>query len=102
MIQELFKGVDKFEQSIKHYLGKEATLVYKGKNIKDLNFLNRDLKNIIIIDKDPDSVKKHQSNLIVLPEFLGDPSDQELKHIIPFLKGRLYIYLLTFYQIFKL
>lgn len=41
-----------------------------------------------MIDKDPDNVKKHPYNLIVLPEFLGDPNDQELKHIIPFLKGK--------------
>jgi len=86
-MQAICKEIDKFDTYFRHYLGKEATLKYKGKNIKDLNYLNRDLKNIIVIDKDPESVKKHPSNLIILPEFLGDPNDQDLKHIIPFLKG---------------
>lgn len=91
------KEIDKFETYIRHYLGKEATLKHKQKNIKDLNYLNRDLKNIIVIDKDPENVKKHLSNLIVLPEFLGDPNDQELKYIIPFLKGKKY-YIFIIYK----
>lgn len=83
------KEIDKFDTYFRHFLGKEATSKYKGRNIKDLNYLNRDLRNVIVIDYDPENVKKHLSNVILLPEFKGDPNDQELKYIIPFLKGKI-------------
>ena len=67
-------------------LGKEASSKYLGKNIKDLSYLNRDLNNVIVIDFKPDNVKKHLSNVVIIPEYLGDENDSEMKYIIPFLK----------------
>jgi len=40
-----------------------------GRYIKDLAYLNRDPKNIIVIDKDASSVGKHPQNVIVLKDF---------------------------------
>lgn len=37
-----------------------------GKYIKDLTYLNRDPKNIIVIDRDIENVGKHKQNAIVL------------------------------------
>ena len=75
------------ENKISFVLGKEASARYSGKSIKDLNYLNRDLKNIIVIDCKEENVKKHKSNLILLPEYFGDETDAEMRNIIPFLKG---------------
>lgn len=40
-----------------------------GRYIKDLTYLNRDPKNIVVIDKDVNNVGKHPQNVIVLKEF---------------------------------
>jgi hypothetical protein len=37
-----------------------------GHYIKDLGYLNRDPKNIVVIDKDVKNVSKHPQNVIVL------------------------------------
>jgi len=78
------------QTKISHTLGKEASARYQSRNIKDLNFLNRDLKNIIAIDFNEENVKKHKNNLILLPEYNGDENDTEFRNIIPFLKGKIY------------
>lgn len=77
---------------ISHILGKEASTRYQGLNIKDLNYLNRDLKNIIAIDFKEENLKKHSKNLVLLPAFKGEETDSEFKYIIPFLKGKLMQY----------
>ena len=48
--------------------------------------MNRKLENIIVIDGNLDNVKKNPENVIIIPDFLGNPKDQELKVMIPFLK----------------
>ncbi|CAG9333076.1 unnamed protein product [Blepharisma stoltei] len=67
-------------------LGKECLAYRSGEFIKDLDYLNRDLKNVIIIEKDPARVKKHPDNAILLPEFKGDVSDNSLPELTPFLE----------------
>jgi import inner membrane translocase subunit TIM50 len=74
------------ETLINFYLGREACSKYDGKIIKDLNYINRSLGNVIVIDGDLNNVKKNPDNVIIIPDFLGNPNDQELKVIIPFLK----------------
>jgi import inner membrane translocase subunit TIM50 len=73
---------------INHKLGKEATRLENGRYIKDINYLNRDLSKVIVIDFDPNNVKYHPTNTIILPEFTGDGKDRELLVAIQFLKGR--------------
>ena len=38
--------------------GYESFVIENGEYIKDLTYLNRDLKKVIVIDKDPNSLKK--------------------------------------------
>jgi len=62
-------------------------MVYEdGQYIKDLRYLNRDLNNVIVIDKNPEMLKHHTDNAIFLPEFLGDSEDGELLKLLPFLQ----------------
>lgn len=71
---------------IKHKIGKEGTFYILGNNIKDLNYLNRKMNNVIYIDYDIKNTKNTPFNVIILPEFNGDENDKELLQIIPFLK----------------
>jgi import inner membrane translocase subunit TIM50 len=75
--------------NIKYKLGKEATRLDNGRYVKDLRFLNRNLKNVIVIDFDPENVKYTPLNAVIIPEYTGDVKDRELMNIIPFLKGRI-------------
>lgn len=74
--------------NIKFHLGKEATRLDKGRYVKDLRFLNRNLKNVIAIDFDSENLKFTPYNAIIIPEFSGDVKDRELLNLIPFLKGK--------------
>jgi len=74
--------------NIKYKLGKEATRLENGRYVKDLRFLNRNLKGVIVIDFDPENVKATPNNAVIIPEYTGDVKDRELMNLIPFLKGK--------------
>ncbi|QIW98743.1 hypothetical protein AMS68_004261 [Peltaster fructicola] len=70
-------------------LGREATKYEKGEFVKDLSYLNRDLKKTLIIDTVSGHVKNQPENAIVLPKWSGDPKDpntNDLVALIPFLE----------------
>jgi len=71
---------------VKYKLGKEATFFDYGSYIKDLRYLNRNLKNIVCIDVNMKNVNRTPNNAIILPRFDGDVNDKELLQLIQFLK----------------
>lgn len=85
-VEEVCSKLDQFGVNIKYKLGKEATRLVNGKYVKDLSYLNRDLRHVVVIDYNPDNVLFHPSNTIVIPEFKGDGKDRELVQMIVFLK----------------
>jgi import inner membrane translocase subunit TIM50 len=86
-VTEVCQNLDKFNMTIQHKLGKEAAaLGSSGRYIKDLNYLNRDLKRVIVVDYDPENVKYHPDNTIIIPEYKGDVNDKELFYLIVLLK----------------
>lgn len=85
-VEEIAGKLDQFDMNIKHKVGKEATRLVNRKYVKDLHFLNRDLKNVVCIDYDPDNVMFNPENVIIIPEFTGDGKDRELVQSIVFLK----------------
>ena len=60
----------------------------EGQYIKDLKYLNRDVRKIVVVDRNAKNVKNHQENVLVLPEFDGDKQDEELKKLLPLLEGK--------------
>ena len=68
--------------------GKESMVWSNGRYIKDLSYLNRDPKSIIVIERDARNVSKHPQNVIVLKEFEGDDNDQELTKLLPLLESK--------------
>lgn len=80
-------ALDPNYQMIGGRLGRESTLLKNGKYIKDLSYLNRDIKDIIYLDFEDDKVEFHKDNCIILPRWEGDSSDRELYDIMPFLEN---------------
>jgi import inner membrane translocase subunit TIM50 len=87
-VEEVCSKLDKSEINIRYKLGKEATCYENGKYVKDLRYINRNMKNVIVIDYDIDNLKYDKYNTIILPKFEGDTKDRDLISIIPFLKGK--------------
>lgn len=44
-----------------------------------------------MLDFDPETAKYNPENLIIVPEYTGDPQDRELVHMIHFLIGSLIV-----------
>ncbi len=80
-------ALDPNYQMIGGRLGRESTLLKNGKYIKDLSYLNRDIKDIIYVDFEDDKVEFHKDNCIILPRWEGDSNDRELYDIMPFLEN---------------
>jgi import inner membrane translocase subunit TIM50 len=41
-----------------------------------------------MIDFDPKKIPRQPENVIIVPEYKGDPSDKELYYLLPFLKSK--------------
>ena len=53
------------------------------KYIKDLRYLNRDLNELIVVDKNRTTVRKNKEKTLIVPEF--KEKDEQLLRIIPLL-----------------
>jgi len=53
---------------------------------KDLNFLNRDLSKVIMVDTVAAHAKANPENSIIIPKWKGELGDKELVSLIPFLE----------------
>ncbi|KAL9131573.1 MAG: hypothetical protein Q9217_000530 [Psora testacea] len=67
-------------------LFREATRYQKGEYIKDLSYLNRDPKKVLMIDTEASHAKLQPENAIILPKWRGNPNDKDLVSLIPFLE----------------
>ncbi|KAJ9612943.1 mitochondrial inner membrane protein required for protein import [Cladophialophora chaetospira] len=85
VVDQVIRKLDPFSM-IRWPLFREATLYKDGGYIKDLAYLNRDLKKVIMIDTVPHHVKHQPENAVILPKWNGDPNDQTLVQFIPFLE----------------
>jgi len=73
---------------VAHRLYRESTRFEKGKHIKDLTKLNRDLSRVIIVDDDLFNVTHQTENGIKVKPYkdVHDRSDATLLNLIPFLE----------------
>ncbi|KAK6644091.1 Mitochondrial import inner membrane translocase subunit TIM50-C [Polyplax serrata] len=71
---------------IMYRLVRDATHFVDGHHVKDLSCLNRDLKKVIVVDWNPDSVKFHKSNTILVPRWKGNDDDLMLVDLAAFLR----------------
>lgn len=83
-VATLRKKIDPY--SMAHFCTREMTLWEDGSYVKDLSYLNRDLKKVVMVECDPKAVKNQPENAIVIPPWRGDPKDTTLIDLIPFLE----------------
>lgn len=67
-------------------LFRDATRFVDNHHVKDLDALNRDLSKVIVVDWNPDSVKLHPQNALVIPRWKGNDDDTTLYDLASFLK----------------
>lgn len=84
---DICQALDPQQMMIPGRFGRECTLLKNGKYIKDLSYLNRDLREVIYVDFDPEKAEFHQENCIKIPYWDGDESDRELYDLVPFLES---------------
>lgn len=67
------------------YLFREHCSTCSNIFVKDLEFLGRDLKDVIIIDNSPNAYAFHPSNALPIPSWYNDISDPGLYQLLPLL-----------------
>ena len=83
---QLAESLDPERRIFTARMGRECLCYRGGELVKDLSYLNRDLKNVVIVDKSTQMVRLQSDNAILLPEFTGDENDKALIDLIPFLE----------------
>mmetsp|Transcript_46086 Transcript_46086/g.108137 ORF Transcript_46086/g.108137 Transcript_46086/m.108137 type:complete len:396 (-) Transcript_46086:218-1405(-) len=68
-------------------LFREHTKYVHGKHIKDLSYLNRDLRHVVIVDNNPVSYSHQPLNGIGIKPWHDDLEDAELLNLVPFLEA---------------
>lgn len=86
LVNEICESLDHEGRIISGRIGHESTLLKEGRYIRDLSYMNRDIKDIVCIEFDPEKFYYHQDNVIKIPEWTGDSLDRELIDLIPFLE----------------
>ncbi|KAG7396073.1 Mitochondrial import inner membrane translocase subunit TIM50 [Phytophthora boehmeriae] len=86
--EEIVQKLDP-KQCALHVLSRDATRYLNGAHVKDLSNLNRDLRQVVILDDDPAAYQLQPENAIPIKPFTNgrDRDDHELKDLIPFLKA---------------
>uniref|UniRef100_A0AAV1UU70 Mitochondrial import inner membrane translocase subunit TIM50 n=1 Tax=Peronospora matthiolae TaxID=2874970 RepID=A0AAV1UU70_9STRA len=86
--EEIVQKLDP-KQCALHVLSRDATRYLNGAHVKDLGNLNRDLRQVVILDDDPEAYQLQPENAIPVKPFIDgrDRDDHELRNLIPFLKA---------------
>ena len=83
--EQIISIIDK-NKIIKSILNRDSCTFSKGLFLKDLKILNKDLKNVIIVDNNPVSYAFNKENGIPILTWIDNPNDSELMKLIPLLK----------------
>ncbi|KAJ5234926.1 Mitochondrial import inner membrane translocase subunit tim50 [Penicillium citrinum] len=85
MADQVLRKLDPY-RIIRWPLFREATRYKDGEYIKDLEYLNRDLSKVILIDTKEEHARLQPENAVILDKWTGDPKDKTLVALIPFLE----------------
>eukprot|EP01104_Vermistella_antarctica_P012865 TRINITY_DN3794_c0_g1_i1.p1 TRINITY_DN3794_c0_g1~~TRINITY_DN3794_c0_g1_i1.p1 ORF type:complete len:365 (-),score=55.30 TRINITY_DN3794_c0_g1_i1:647-1741(-) len=69
-----------------HRLFMEHVSVKDGKEVKDLNNLNRDMSKVIVVSSEPESYGEHVENVLKIKEWEGNEDDASLLDLVFFLE----------------
>lgn len=81
--------VDRIDRrnAISHRLYRDSCREIEGKFVKDLSELGRDLKNVVIVDDNPNCYMLQPDNAIPIRPFVDDLEDMELEKLVGFFEG---------------
>lgn len=83
----IIEKLDPDRRFIAYTLFRESCRTVDGKLVKDLNYLNRDLRKVIVVDTNPDSFYLHPENGVLIKPWKGERDDRELIGLIPFFEA---------------
>ncbi|KAA8914853.1 HAD-like domain-containing protein, partial [Sphaerosporella brunnea] len=86
MAAPIIQKVDQQPGYIMYPLFRAHTRYVDGKYVKDLNYLNRDLSKVVMLETNPDAWSANPDNTVKLAPWKGDKNDRELVALIPFLE----------------
>ncbi|KAI5843664.1 HAD-like domain-containing protein [Tricharina praecox] len=86
MAAPILQKVDQQPGYIMFPLFRAHTRYVDGKYVKDLNYLNRDLSKVVMLETNPDAWSANPDNTVKLPPWKGDANDRDLVALIPFLE----------------
>ena len=73
---------------IAYSLFRDATDFRENHHIKNLDWLNRDLSKVVVVDWDSKSIKLHPNNAFIIPRWRGNDDDQGLLELASFLQSK--------------
>ena len=87
-IEKILKIIESKEKFFEYILDRRHITYENGSYIKNISLIGRDLKNIIIIDDNPQAFKLHNENGIFIKPFYGDCLNDKniLKNLMNILK----------------
>jgi len=77
---------DPYGQLIAARYGSESHVLDNNVYVKDLKYLNRDLRRVVVVEIDKERMKYQPENAIYIPKFDGNSEDKTLFELIPFLQ----------------
>ena len=83
--EQLISIIDK-NKVIKYILNRDSCTFWRGIYFKNLSVINKDLKDVIIVDNNPVSYALNKENGIPILTWIDNPNDTELMKMIPLLK----------------
>lgn len=70
-----------------HRYHPERQNTYWVKDLKKVKRLGYDLCRVLIVDDSPEKLERNNGNAVYVKPFEGDPTDQEIQHLGPYLLG---------------
>ena len=83
--EQLISIIDK-NKVVKYILNRDSCTFSRGFYFKNLSIINKDLKDVIIVDNNPVSYAFNNENGIPILTWIDNPNDTELVKMIPLLK----------------
>ncbi len=64
------------------YFGNEFLLTKTNGTFRDLSYLNRDPKRVVVVDFSQESYLNGKDNIVKMSQYNGDKEDQEIKKLL--------------------
>ncbi len=84
-MNDVIQTIDPVEKYFPWFFGNEFLSTYPKGLYKDLKFINRNLKRVVVVDFENDKYLNNNNNVIHLDEYDGAREDQGLKNLKFFL-----------------